>query len=225
MSMPKPAHTRVTWSGIYGTPEAPLEEWQINLNMGEGVFASSAARGVVAQSMAEAWLSKYQNLTSPQARLTRCRVAQVGVDGLVTKSEDGQYNQADAAVNYPGSGSGPSLPFQTALCISLMTARPGPTGRGRFYLAAPALTLGLDGRLTTAQQDAFATKSAEFILAVDAAWASSSEGASPGGNVVVASSKGYASVVTGIRVGRVPDTQTRRRGDLLEEYKVLPVAQ
>lgn len=221
--MPTPAHTLVTWSGVFGTPAAPIEIWQMSLKLGEGVFANQAARLATADRMAAAWRDTLRLKCLPIVSLTRTRVAQVSAEGLVTKDEEGTYNQADSVTVATGNSAGSTMPLQTSLCISLVTARSGPSGKGRFYLPAPGASLGADTRMSQADTASFATSAKAFLVAVDAAWTATPGPTSIGGNVGVYSTKGFVSPVTGVRVGRVLDTQRRRRGDLVEEYVALSI--
>lgn len=216
--MPTPAHTRITWSGVFGSVAEPLETWQFGVNVGPVAFASADAREDAAQACHVAWVDHLAPRVRAQVSLTNVRVAQVLETGLVSKNGDGQYNQADDPRTAPGSGGVIALPFQVALCISLVTARSGPEGKGRFYLPGPNVQLETDGRISAAAATSHATSAAAFLGAVDLAIAGSG-GAS--GNPVVASSKGFLSPVTGVRVGRVLDTQRRRRGDLAEGYSAV----
>lgn len=220
--MPRPAHTLVTYSGIFGTVAAPLEEWQFSLRVGPTVFASQAERAAAALTCKQGWDQYCAGSVQSIARLQSVRVAQVDGLGKVSKTDGGAYNQADHNEDSPGVGAGDSLPLQIALAVSLRTARSGPEGKGRFYLPAPAVALGADRRVTAERAGTIAANMKAFVEHVDGAF---TQFGVPGGNVVVASSKGFLSVVTGVRVGRVLDTQRRRRGDMQEGYADATVVQ
>lgn len=115
-----------------------------------------------------------------------------------------------------------ALPPQTSLCISLYSYGigafnpDGRRGRGRYYL--PPVDPGQlvpPGLLATGQQTAFSIWQHAFLNAVRG-----SSIASGGGTMqlVLNGSDGEARPVARLRVGRVIDTQRRRRGDLLEAY-------
>ena len=77
-----------------------------------------------------------QNLLSNQASVTSVRLDGLSSDEIVTKT-------ASAPLDPAQSGSGaPSCPRTTAVVVSLRTAAPGASNRGRLYW--PALQLPID---------------------------------------------------------------------------------
>jgi len=113
------------------------------------------------------------------------------------------------------------VPLQNTVVVTLHTAAAGPTGKGRFYIPTPVVgTLGQDGRMSTGARDAITTAAVGFIQAVNTAAnlmdANSKVVVASGGSIT----KGIPAAlrtVTGVSVGRVVDTQRRRRADQLEE--------
>jgi hypothetical protein len=106
---------------------------------------------------------------------------------------------------------------QVALAITLDSERRGPTGRGRFYLPAPQFGInpqfgGIDASNITIVSDAVKVYLNNINNAAGVDGFAS--------KVTVASSKGYNSDVTKIRVGRAFDTIRSRRTDLTENYGV-----
>jgi hypothetical protein len=113
----------------------------------------------------------------------------------------------------PGGRSGSAThPFQIAQCVTLLTERPGRSGKGRMYLPAPVSILDNNGQIGTADRDALLGTTAALLTAINAI---TSANAAP---VAVAASDGHHWPVTAIRVGRVLDTQRRRRSALPEAY-------
>ncbi len=216
--MPAPAHTKITWSGTFGPEASPLEIWSFSLAHVQVLFPDGDL-AAAATAMRAAWVSHIAFLQHNSVALTRCRVAQVGADGLVPQSTDGTYLQGDSLGRNAGEQTGPEIyPLQTALCVSLNTARAGASGKGRFYLPAPPSTLtAATYGYTAADTQLFATRAQAFVNKVNLNLTSA-----PGG-VVVASSKGFLSPVTSVRVGNIPDTQRRRRNALPEVYVIEPV--
>lgn len=119
-----------------------------------------------------------------------------------------------------GYASANPPPNQITLCVSLTTEfSRGPAHRGRFYLPLPGF--GVDattGVVSAGSIGVVATSAAAFIEAL---------ADEPGLDVfrgmrVCVMSKigsGSTNVVTGVDVGRVLDTQRRRRAELPESYQ------
>jgi hypothetical protein len=144
------------------------------------------------------------------AVLTHVKVAAIGADG---KYLSDPYIKD---YNVPGAESGGgSTPPQVSLAISLVTARRGPSGKGRFYLPLPAW--GVDSNSFLIQeQNANDSRGSAVTLINDL---NNQPGIDVLGlGVVVASTKGYNTPVTGVRVGRVLDTVRTRRNKLQEQY-------
>jgi hypothetical protein len=102
-----------------------------------------------------------------------------------------------------------------ALAVSLNTPRRGPSGKGRFFLPMPAVTIN-PGNLEISAADA------QGVADSAAQWLNDL-GNEPGVDVlglaaVVASTKGYNTRVSSVRVGRVLDTIRTRRRSLKEAY-------
>jgi hypothetical protein len=111
----------------------------------------------------------------------------------------------------PAQGMGsPAGPAQIALCVGLTTpATRGFAHAGRFFLPVSALPFGSDGRLSQSTADNAADDVKAFVNAVN--------GVNDDGDVCVFSQTGQVlRLVTGVRVGRVLDTQRRRRTSLPE---------
>ena len=213
-SPPPPAHTRVTWSGVIGTPAAPIEQWSFSLNLRpdpllEG-FSDAQIDGV-AQGVRTCFQSALSAEFDPTIVLTESRIAVVTALGKVKKRADFSFMQGINVQPMPGQKPfSTGMPPQIALAVSLTTGRPGPTGKGRFYLPFPAYNLSpSDRRLEPAAATSVLNACAAFVNAVNLLTA---------GPVVVASSKGYLSDVIGLRVGRAADTLRSRRRDVPEGY-------
>jgi hypothetical protein len=123
-------------------------------------------------------------------------------------------------VDAPGGGGNNQVSEpQRALAVSLLTDRRGPTGKGRFYL--PMVNHSIDGNSLLANlAEITATQAALVDLVNNVNNLSGLDQAlnNPDVAVVVASSKGYNTEVTKVRVGRVIDTIRSRRTSVLENY-------
>jgi hypothetical protein len=159
---------------------------------------------------------------SPAAVLEVVKIAPIGSDGKYL-ADAVVVNVVDAP---GGSLESPAvitstLP-QSAVAVSLVTARRGPTGKGRFYV--PMSPQPLDQTTLLMSETARDNLKASTQTLINAL------NNQPGVDaldlkVVVASSKGYNTVVTGVRVGRVVDTIRSRRRSIPETFDApLPVS-
>lgn len=232
--MPAPRHFRITYSGVFGTPASPIEEWSMGLSaiaIPTGDYPLSYIQGA-ANAVAPLWGTHLGSIVSGITSLTRTRVSLIGPDGKTERTPEGAYAHADNMTTFGGAGS-TILPLQTAAVVSLESAFEGPTGRGRFYLPGPSGTVGNDGLWAAATQTAQLNAAEAFVNAINAALEGESWGINDPnfGRLCVASGgsalQGLSPAlrpVTRVGVGRVPDTQRRRRGDLLEQKVFRAVA-
>jgi hypothetical protein len=119
-----------------------------------------------------------------------------------------------------GSGSATKTP-QDSLVLSLRTATPGPTGRGRLYWPALGATLSSAFVMTTPTPAQAAADAKAFLKEVGDAMNAYYASVSAAKTVVasVRSVKNHTSRdITSIQVGSVLDTQRRRRKSLPESY-------
>lgn len=191
-------------SGVFGGTAAPYERWTFRLNLAPGEAGADLA--ALAEAARVAFNQSLIDSIRPHARLTEIKTASIGVDGKYLT------DPVVLGVDVGGNGQvGLDYPSQVALAVSLGTERRGATGRGRFYLPAPAVSLDFStGQVFAAQCEAVRANAAFFLTQLNTA--------AGFGNVVVASSKGYLSPVTSVRVGRVLDTIRSRRTDTREDY-------
>lgn len=217
--MPKPTHTRVTISGVIGTAAAPVEHFSFNLNFPAAALAADAtdaAADAKATAVRGALATTWPGQFGSDVIITEVRVAAVKADGHVNTRADGSYVQGINTTVVEGTQAKQPVPLQQALCVSLVTGRPGPTGKGRFFLPWPAISLDADDkRIPTVQVGYVMTTCTDFLQGIQTAL---------GQQLQVVSSKGYMSEVTGLRIGRVPDTMRSRREDAAEGYITGPLA-
>jgi hypothetical protein len=151
-------------------------------------------------------------IISQKARLSSVKLNHIGVDGRYTETATNEVILADL----PGNGPlNPVHPNQIALAISLTTGYSrGPAHRGRFYLPLPSYSLTPEGSIAPANAELAAQETQTFIDGLNAV--------NEGWQVAVFSRKlGAPAIrpVTGVEVGRVYDTQRRRRRSLIEDYQ------
>ncbi len=151
---------------------------------------------------------------SQRAVLEEVKFASIGADGKYVE-DPVVVDIVDAPGGYTGMPEGAFIPPQSALVVSLNTDRRGRTGRGRFYLPMPGCDITPDTlQIGEGNRDGIQASAAAFLSNIMNA---------PGLDVldlrvVVASTKGYNSTVTGVRVGKVLDTVRSRRRQLQETY-------
>lgn len=103
-----------------------------------------------------------------------------------------------------GGATGISLPFEVACAVTLQTDHRGPSGRGRFYLPP----------FSVAQMAALGVYTSNAIGSVVQGvknWLEMIEADTPYVPVVVSPRRIILNEITSINVGRVPDSQRRRR--------------
>jgi hypothetical protein len=72
--------------------------------------------------------------------------------------------RAESVVSFVGTGAGNAAPPRVSIVISLVTALPTRSGRGRLYLPAPALAqMDANGALLGTAQTLLSTNFAQFV--------------------------------------------------------------
>ena len=204
--MPFPnAHTRITW---FGDAYSQQEEWSTGVRL-NGVAAPSPAQLDSLDAAFAALFSSGALETSGAVRYLGVKSAPQDVAGLYPANASALIKlRAQPLV---GGSQGMGLP-QATIVATLTTATPrGLANEGRMYLPATAHTPTIEGRISSAQATAVASAVVTFVNAVDAVGI---------GTVSVFSKvlAGAVRDVTGVRIGRVIDTQRRRRNRIPELY-------
>lgn len=195
------------WGVVINDTIGPFPDWQ-------DIVDAVAAKGVTS------WFDNWQQGTFASRVAARRCVAY-------------HYDQAHANVLHRGEssftggeawqGNGDALPPQTTVCVSTYAFDPAGFAsqarrkRGRFYLPTPGRSqLDTDGELTTLSQTTFLNNSVAMCNALTGALGVGTEVHwRPYVNSVAGQ---MANEVTHLRVGRVVDTQRRRRNKLAELY-------
>jgi hypothetical protein len=165
-------------------------------------------------------------------RLVELKVARLGVDGLYPPDEVAYshfYLPPIAGVTAPWDGTVP----QATISATLLTAKPrGLASKGRIYLP-PCQRMSVDGSGLMAEANALAVANAVNLLVTTI------NANAEVGNVAIFSrgrreatfnpvtekieytypNPGAVENVTGVKVGRVVDTQRRRRRQMAEQYQ------
>lgn len=160
-------------------------------------------------------------------KITAIKVNRIGPDGRYTDTTTSHTLYADQfGTPVVGQASGVVLPWQVALAVTTTTDRQrGLASKGRLFLPGLVAVVGNDGRLPLAVAQAWSSGMAQAFALARASIAGGSEYftpcvVSPGGVT------GPAAVrpITGVRVGRVLDTQRRRRSELDEDHQLTAVS-
>jgi hypothetical protein len=154
---------------------------------------------------------------SAGVKCTEWRAYDIGTDGNMV----GEPRQE---LMIPGSepqgSSGSKHPSQVSLCVTTVGDSRGPGRFGRFYLPGPAAAVQADWRISEADCETYLTLAVDFVKAVsNAIDIPLSAGSVPLTNIS-AKGTGAKQTVHVLQVGRVLDTQRRRRNKLLEAYEV-----
>lgn len=172
------------------------------------------------------WFSSPATAISSHAHLVSIKCAPIGADGKYTGSP------VEREVGANGGGGTARLPNQIARAVTLETGADLGRIKGRIYVPLPTLTVETDGRWSETAVNAAEASDKAFIEAL---------GNQPGLDVldirVCVASQGRRNQngtlrlqpdnyeVTAVSVGRVPDTQRRRRNKLAEARTSVSVSQ
>lgn len=148
---------------------------------------------------------------NPAAKLSFVKVNSIELDGTYTLDTTDEATYADIA---GGGGAAPLYPNQTALACTATTGYSrGVAHKGRFYLPMPSIYVASTGLIADANRDIVVSSLATLRTAVN--------GVVSGYQMAVMSRKAGSPghrAITGFEVGRVLDTQRRRRRSLVEDY-------
>lgn len=148
------------------------------------------------------------------ARLTWVKLNSIGTDGRYSEPTTNLFEFGGAGVS---PSSSVRTPPQLAHVVSLTTdKRRGRAHIGRIFVPTSANVVEPDGRLTQAEAESMVQAARTFINDLNGL------GALNPFSVAVFSGLGAeVETVTGVRVGRVIDTQQRRRRQLDESYSAV----
>jgi hypothetical protein len=212
--MPYAPHYRVTVTGEFRAAAGAVEQfqWGFSATQSESVAnaPSTAMLDKLEQELGQFWGAGEASF-SASTPITEIKVARIGTDGTYTA------DPAIRATNIAGGNTGRTYPPQVAIVASLVTPRRGATGRGRCFFPAPAgAALAADWTLGSGYPQNLANVFAEFLRDLQT---STNPALQPGLlNACVASTKGYNTPVSGVRVGTVLDTMRSRRRAMQESY-------
>jgi hypothetical protein len=138
---------------------------------------------------------------------------------------DGNYMLANTFGRYfanlaGGSGYLTHPGNQVCLAVTLTTSiQRGPGSKGRFYMPLPMVPVQADGRIDEGSADGILASARTFIEDLaDVPGVDAPNDPSP---AIMSRKAGSPTMrkIQGVRIGRVLDTQRRRRGSLSEGYR------
>lgn len=219
-------HTVLSFRGTFGNTDS--EQWSIGLHLGgsgwggQGEATPDPIPPGAMTAFAAVGKTYFTGATwSPSVKLMEVR------GYVVDSAGKSLYGTDTALVASPinGTGSTNAHPWQVALVATLTTAiTRGPGRFGRVYLPGPAVAIVTgDGLISATDAGNYAVNFRNFLNSLNDAAEGFRSGTSRAVCVASGVGNGRMDAVTGIRVGRVLDTQRRRRRSLLEEYQVQPI--
>lgn len=197
-------HLYLTWGG----PSCQdAEAWQSGIR-----FPTPTVPGQVLAEDVDAliygWLTDPTMACSGLFRHAWTKLAVIGTDGRYPADVEAVlYEKAPATVGTTGNGH----PSQCTVAVTTLTERTrGPAARGRMYLPGNTSAVADDGRISVTAASNIATRTAQFLddltdLMGVPAYVFSEVGA------------GASNPIVAVSVGRVIDTQRRRRRSLEED--------
>lgn len=220
---------------IAGDAYNGTERWQFGLRLSDGGISGQATADAVASTVSS-WWSNANSSFFLSHQLTEVKASRIDVNGKLEGGTTAGLHFFTPKV--PGSAAqsnGGDFP-QLSLCATLLTAVPRGLGsKGRIFPPPQATGApGADGLLIAATALQSAQNVASLITSLNAislvgnvqvmsrgkgVWHNDAKGkkiwAYPG--------TGYSNNVTSVGVGRVVDTQRRRRRSLVESRQVSAV--
>lgn len=170
-----------------------------------------------------AWFTNVDSAHNQYATLEFVKVNGVGSNGL---QDPGVPTNEWVPTGAAPTGTAAPWPFQIAMAVTMDTSvSRGLASKGRIYVPSGNLGVNNDGRVNDATTAALAAAAADFFSNLN-----NQPGVDTQDPRVIIASRGNEAVVNGpmrevnsVRVGNVPDTQRRRRNQLVELYSP-PVA-
>lgn len=196
-----------------GDAYSATEEWTFTLRVDRSAMPSEVEHQAALDAYS-AWMTAAGNAVSSYHRLLGLKVAPIGTNGLYPPGEVSKELLLATAVSGLTTGSG-VIPQQTCVVSLLTDLARGRGNRGRIYPPPQAAGVTVTGGIAPSNQQTFADNAAALINSVQTAL---------GAPVCVGSELANTlRPVTRVEVGRVIDTQRRRRGAISEDYLGTPV--
>lgn len=226
--MAYPPHALLAWGGTMGN----VEQWSCSLRMTSTLYqaTTSSDRAAFCANALEQVYTKVRAYWSGKtnastlAWMTWCKFNPIGADG---KYENDATNVQYMTPTQYAKPSGAPAPFQIAIVATLDSGiTRGLAKSGRIYIPCSNVSPGESGQVDNVTASQHASQVAELIRQLNN-WTGPDFGLLPAVSVVSKGrvkngaivSEGIARPVTQVRVGRVLDTQRRRRAKIPEAYE------
>jgi hypothetical protein len=227
------------YATIIGDGWQSSERWQFGLRIRSVGLTTPTDMALSISDSVESWwrgTAPFGAATDYQAvsavRLTEVKVAHIGLDGLYKPGVDSYSHYYLPPIAGPGTRETGTVP-QDTFCATLTTNKArGLASKGRIFLPPSGIMEpGLDGRVTASTALQVANSVWLLIKEINANEIVDNVMIySKGKGVKVENVEkkryewtyptvGEGNPVTGVRVGRVIDTQRRRRRQLVEAYE------
>lgn len=205
------AHVYLNWGGKLPGDE----EWSCGVRLMKPAGAITNAEVIAALPAWSTALTDFHTAggtkISPAAKLSFVKANIIAASGLYQEQASNELVLADLAGGWGGS----TYPNQCTVVMTWTTGfSRGPAHAGRVYLPLPSATIAADGRMTVDDANSIDAQGQALRNALNDATTNAYQ-------IAVFSRKLGAPAhraITGVRVGRVIDTQRRRRRSLVEEY-------
>lgn len=210
-----PERNKIVISGTLGSTDAA--RWSIGLSYGAVVDGDGVEEG--ATNLTE-WAQAIATFIGSGAivgpRMLSCLTAEGTITDVTAyyyrTGEQQARNVGQASLVKSGTGT-VRMPAQSSVVCSLRTAVSGRSFRGRFYWPAIGETMTDTLKFTAGAAPALAPEFAALVSGV--ATASPVVALLP---KVYSPTRDLLTTVSAVSVGDVPDTQRRRRDNLVENY-------
>lgn len=204
-------HLYLQWGGSLPGNETWSNGVRLSqVNTGPWPLTDSADMLAAAVTAIKAFHGRANSKISNYCQLQYVKLNPIATSGLYAQSTTNEAVFAD----WGGIGTETRYPNQIALVATLRTAvSRGPASKGRFYIPMPSMFVGTDGLITDSDADGVAASATQLLTDLNAIRTNYA--------VAVHSRKLGAPAqrpVTSIVVGKVLDTQRRRRRSLIEGY-------
>jgi hypothetical protein len=164
---------------------------------------------------ARAWFTRSDSFISGQAQFTSLKLNMVNPEGKYVAASSSFFKDVTPVAVGAVAGN-PAPQLTTAITLRTVASR-GLASRGRVFPPLVAPTLGTTARLDIANVTSMGNSFAAFINAINALDNGSVGVASKGS---VSGAPGRFLPVTQVEVGRVIDTQRRRRNAMDDKTRV-----
>lgn len=219
-------HWLLSWGG---TLAFGLDIWANNVRFtNDETGQPDSIPGSTLEGMLDDFVSDIRTfMTSPNSYInngvscTYVKFNEIGPDGryVDTANTHARYlsgsTGSTAVINGVNSTAVPA--YQSVAITTTTAAQRGPGSKGRLFLPQCAAPLTAQGFITSAAQTALTNQSAAFFTALGDEAGVDVTNMRP---AVVSNvgAPGPARVITGVKVGSVPDVITRRKNGIAEAY-------